>query len=169
MELRIMNYNGVLLPDFCAEKDIPFKELEDRFKRMRKNKKLNNYSDEDLVDYIIRTFYSRKTNCPFEKKYFVGDTPLSEYARKNGVSPYSIKGAVHTGLKRDPNANVEELAMSFVDRNRNKFKYTYEGYPLSIACRKYGLSNADVLRIFTILILIQISCLNKRKKMPLKI
>lgn len=148
MELKDMSYNGVLIPTFCAEKEIPFKEIEDRFKRMRKNKKLDKYTDEDLIEYIIKTFYSRKINCPFERKYFVGETPLSEFARKNGVSPYSIKGAVHRGLKKDTNANVEELARAFIERNKNKFMYTYEGYPLSIACRKFGLSNVGVLKIF---------------------
>jgi len=150
MELRDMIYDGKLFPDFCVEKSIPFKEFESRFKRMRNNKKLNKYSDEYLVGYIIRNFYKdkQKANSPYKCKYYVGELTATEYARKNGMIPGSVKGAIHSGLLKNPNAEVEELAISFVERNKDRIRYTYDNYPLIDICRKYKLSYANVLRIF---------------------
>lgn len=146
MGLRNMIYDGKKFPEFCAENNIPFNKFEERFNRMRKNKKLNEYSDEYLVDYIIRNFYSNKS--AFGCKYYVGNTTLAEYARQNGMTSYSMRGAVRSGLVKDPTASVEELAKAFVERNKNKFKYSYENYPLSIACKKFNISNEVVLKVF---------------------
>ena len=150
MELKNMIYGGKLFPDFCIEKNIPFKEFESRFKRMRNNKKLNNYSDEYLIDYIIRNFYKdkQKTNSPYKCKYYVGELTATEYARKNGMIPGSVKGAIHSGLLKNPNAEVEELAISFVERNKERIRYTYENYPLTEACRKYHLSYTNIMMVF---------------------
>lgn len=124
-------------------------EIEKRLNRMKKSKNGKKYSDEYLVDYILKTFYKTNgTNSPFACKYFIDDKPSSEFARENGVLPYNINNAIHRGLKKDPNSSIEIIAKSYIERQKNKFTYTYNGYPLSIACKNVGLTNSEVLKLF---------------------
>ena len=146
MELRSLFYDGILLYDYCAQNNISFKELESRFARMRKNKKVEKYSDEELVDYIINTFYKKQTGNAC--KYYINGMSLPEFASEHGVLSISLRSAVREGLKKDPSASTIELAELFIERCKNKVSYTYDGYPLSIACKKLNISNIDVLRAF---------------------
>ena len=140
MELSKFIYDGKSIPDACVERNASFEEFEKRFKRMRKNKKLDIYPDEYLIDYIFRNFYSGKTrnNSPFPSKYFVDDDPLADFARKNGVLPFSVRGSIQNAKKENPDLTEEEqtrIAKDFVERNKNKIEYRYDNYPLSIALR----------------------------------
>lgn len=150
MELRSFMYKDMLVPEYCAKRDIPFREVDARYNRMRKNKKLDKFDDEYLVDYIFRTFYpdKPKTNSPYNCKYFVDDVPVSEFAKQNKMTVFSVRGAIRRGLKKDPEVDTSRVAKEFVKRSKDKIIYTYDNYPLPIACKMFNLSNATVLRIF---------------------
>ena len=143
MELRSFMYKDMLVPEYCVKRDIPFREVDARYNRMRKNKKLDKFDDEYLVDYIFRTFYpdKPKTNSPYNCKYFVDDVPVSEFAKQNKMTVFSVRGAIRRGLKKDPEVDTSRVAKEFVKRSKDKIIYTYEN-------KMFNLSNATVLRIF---------------------
>lgn len=148
MDLRTYIYKEQIFPEYCVINKIPFDDVNERYERMRKNKRLNKYSDDYLIDYIIRTFYSKTTRPQHKSKYYVGDLTATEFAKQNGMLPSSVKGAIYSGLVKNPDASTDELAISFVKRNKDRNKYTYENYPLTYACRKYHLSYANIMKVF---------------------
>ena len=150
MGLRCLMYENLLVPDYCIKRGIPFKEVEGRFNRMRKNKKLDNLSDEYLIDYIFRTFYpdKPKTNLPYKCKYYVGDIPVSEYANQNNILVYSIRSAVRRSLRENSGADVTKIAIEYVKKNKNKYIFSYGDMPLTDACKKNNISRASVLNVF---------------------
>ena len=149
MDLKKLIYKGEIFPIYCLNNGIPFDDFNERYVRMRKNKKLDKYSDEYLIEYIIRNFYSRKpTNSPYKCKYFVGDSTASEFARQQGVLPSSVKGAIRSGLIKDPNASVAQIAIAFAERNKNKYMFTYENKPLTDACKDHNISREYVMIVF---------------------
>lgn len=148
MILRDMIYSK--MEEYGFSRDLKMcMEIEKRLNRMKKSKNGKKYSDEYLIDYILKTFYKKKgTNSAYECKYFIDDKPSAEFARENGILPFNLNNAIHRGLKKDPKASVEIIGKSYVERVKNRFIYTCNGYPLSIACKMAGVSNDDALRIF---------------------
>lgn len=148
MILRDMIYSK--MEEYGFSRDLKMcMEIEKRLNRMKKSKNGKKYSDEYLIDYILKTFYKKKgTNSAYEYKYFIDDKPSAEFARENGILPFNLNNAIHRGLKKDPKASVEILGKSYVERVKNRFIYTCNGYPLPIACKMAGVSNDDALRIF---------------------
>ena len=153
MELSKFIYDGKSIPDACAERNASFEEFDKRFKRMRNNKTLSIYSDEYLIDYIFRNVYPLKprTNSPHPSKYFVDDAPLADFARQNGVLSFSVRGAVQSALRKNPDLGEEDttrIAKEFVARNKNKIVFMYDNYPLSIALRMLKINRSTIMNVF---------------------
>ena len=97
MGLRNIMYKKMLVPEYCAKMGIPFEDVNARFNRMRNNKRASKLTDEELVDYIFRTFYNKPkgNTC----KYYIGDMSLPEFAKENNMLSISLRCAIRKGLK----------------------------------------------------------------------
>ena len=146
VELMDLIYDGVLLPKYCVDNNIPYNDIVKIYRRQRKNKKLDKKTDIELVENIINNIIYHRQNRVPESKYYVYGMSLSDYARMKNIHPTALRSAIKRGLLKDPNASLEKLADEFIDRLNNKTTYFYDGYPLLIFCKEHGLSSYDIMR-----------------------
>lgn len=148
MLLRDMIYSK--MEEYGFSRDLKMcMEIEKRLNRMKKSNNGKIHSDEFLIDYILKSFYKKKgTNSPLKCKYFIDGKPSAEFARENGVLPYNVNNAINRGLKKDPQASVDIIAKSYVERHKRRLILTCNNYPLSIACDMAGVSRYEVVRMF---------------------
>jgi hypothetical protein len=147
MELYSIFIDGLIVPEYCVEHNIPFDDVLKRFRRMRPNTKIKDWTDSALVKYIIVMFHKKK-NKSDKVKYLSSDDEIFEEARKNKIMAANVRGAINRGLKKNPNASPEELATSYIERTKHRIVYTCDQRPLEKVCFDLGIRAEAVRSIF---------------------
>jgi hypothetical protein len=119
------------------------KAIETRYNRMKKNKRGKAFTDEALVEYILRMFYQKKKPV-MRCKYFIGDKTITDYANDEGVSANGLRSAIYSG--RNKGIPVEEIGKDFVERANQRSDIP--NGPLLKECRKLGMTYAQIVEIF---------------------
>ena len=119
------------------------KAIETRYNRMKKSKRGKAFTDEALVEYILRMFYQKKKPV-MRCKYFIGDKTITDYANDEGVSANGLRSAIYSEKKKG--IPVEKIGKDFVERANQRSNIP--NGPLLKECRKLGMTYAEIVEIF---------------------
>lgn len=148
MILKNAIYEEKTVLDYCRRYNIDFNDFQNRFNRMRKNEKAKKFSDEELIEYIFKNFYKTKKRQQSRRKYYINGKSVYEFAKDNRLIANSVRNAIINGLKANPDANIEEIAISFANNAKNRAKCEYIQYQLSMLCEEANISIDIVYKIF---------------------
>lgn len=120
------------------------KAIETRYNRMKKSERGKAFTDEALVEYILRMFYQKKKPV-MRCKYFIGDKTITDYANDEGVSANGLRSAIYSGRNKGI-TSVAEIGKDFVERAKQRSNIPNS--PLLAECRKLGMTYAEIVEIF---------------------
>lgn len=136
--------DGVSVRNICLEYNIPEKKIEEGFKRQRSIKRLDKYSDEELVRVLLKNLLKGKIN-DYKRKYIINGLTVLEYSCKYHLIPQSLRDHIKRGLEVNPSADINELAWEFVLSTRRKEN---NDVILRTLCRNRHVSIKEVYKIY---------------------
>ena len=144
-------YNGIPLSTYCKDNGINPDTVRTRIWKKKHNKKYENYTDQEIVDMVI------KTSGTGIKYMYKGKT-LRQYCLENDMSISTITQRIANLKKENPDLSNDELVVLAIEGFENKnYKYFYKGVPLKEYCEKHPEINYKNLRGYI---------LEKRTKQP---
>jgi hypothetical protein len=129
MELNSVMYQGMTVPEYCKENNIPFKSVLEVYRRMINNKKLK-ITEEEMIDYIIKRVQSHIKIGKIKTKK-VDENESEMYIVNTDEDVYEIDVVTAYNLLKD------------------HFKNTiYDGMTVEEYCNKNGILFESAFKIY---------------------
>ena len=134
-------YQGISLSKYCREHSLNYRTIVMRFSKRKK--RYPEQSDEEILTYVIEEYRNTKL-----KYYYLG-VPLKKYCEDQSLNYGMIISRIDRLKKQYPTLSNEKLVDYAINKTKPKFKYMYQGIPLSQYCREHSLNYRTILKKFS--------------------
>lgn len=135
-------YNGIPLTEYCKNNNLNINTIRARISKKRRNKKYENYKDQEIVDMVIET---SGTNT----KYMYKGVSLRQYCLEHGINIVTIHSRINRLKNNNQSLSNDELVTLAMEEFCNQnYSLFYKGIPLKEYCKANPGMNYDAIRTY---------------------
>ena len=132
-------YKGIPLSKYCKDNNINISTIRSRIWKKKKNKKYENYTEQEIVDIAIEAYGSNI-------KYTYKGISLRQYCLDNDINIGTINSRIKNLKKKNKNLSNDELVILAIEEfNNQNFRFFYKGLPLKEYCKNHPEINYNTV------------------------